>query len=336
MFLYFSFLIWLIGLGILSHVNGTETDFDTDYKSKLCINNGHVLGQWVENSNTKKTFYVCSWDAYDYKNNPLCGDHMYDKDTLFQGSKEFNAQTGGHGAVCDVRDNTRHVISKREQYTWEPMLCYLIPWNATLFCSVLGNRKVFLIGDSRMLQIGASLMSRLRNDLLPQDNCAEQIYSVRSNKFQQNVAQVVEYLKVLQPEIIISNTGAHFANAGHFVTDLAYLSTIRRESNLTQSTWVWATNNPGHVNCSRTSGGPLLSTHYTEVNDPNDEYHWQELPRMDSLAKEQAVTLGMRVIDMSPLYYRQDAHSDCLHFCLPGPLDLFSVLLMNMLYNNEL
>jgi hypothetical protein len=44
-------------------------------------------------------------------------------------------------------------------------------------------------------------------------------------------------------------------------------------------------------------------------------------------------------VDLAPLYLRPDAHpggNDCLHMCVPGPLDLFSILLLAMLRNGDL
>ena len=90
-------------------------------------------------------------------------------------------------------------------------------------------------------------------------------------------------------------------------------------------------------------------------------YHWELHPSFDQMAMQFAADLGMGVIDMSPLYLRPDAHiggttgngyhmllageqrgaapekMDCLHYCLPGPVDLFNVLLLQALveWNDE-
>ncbi|KAJ1388646.1 hypothetical protein B484DRAFT_409570 [Ochromonadaceae sp. CCMP2298] len=96
--------------------------------------------------------------------------------------------------------------------------------------------------------------------------------------------------------------------------------------------------NPPHVNCSQLPNGPL-SDHWQHEHGPGDLYNWYIFPRQDAQAKLEARRLGMRVVDMSPLYYRQDGHADegdCLHYCLPGPTDLFSVLLLNMMYKNDI
>lgn len=247
----------------------------------------------------------------------------------------MNAQVGGRASMCDRRDNTRNTITTREKYIWEPMLCQLIPWDAALFCKTLGARKLFMMGDSRVQQTAGSLMSRLRNDLPPEQNCGEQVYYAHFNTFKPFFSTAIELINATQPDIIVSNTGAHFGRVEAFLEDFTNLEKIKQEVNTgKQTSWAWMTNNPGHVHCSQTSGGPLTYQYFKEQK--NDKYHWLLFPMMDSLAKIEATRLGMKVIDMSPLYYRQDAHSDCLHFCLPGPLDLFSVLMMNMLYNKEL
>ncbi len=59
-----------------------------------------------------------------------------------------------------------------------------------------------------------------------------------------------------------------------------------------------------------------------------------------------AKRMGLNILDMSPLYFRGDAHIgsintvgtskigrkvDCLHMCIPGPVNLFPVLLFNLL-----
>jgi hypothetical protein len=50
--------------------------------------------------------------------------------------------------------------------------------------------------------------------------------------------------------------------------------------------------------------------------------------------------LKQPVLHLEPLYYRADAHpvrdDDCLHYCIPGPLDLAAILLHHMLVIGKL
>ena len=53
-------------------------------------------------------------------------------------------QVGGHACTCQgVR-----------QMRWVPSSCELAEWNATTFCKALGDRKMVMIGDSTMEQVG--------------------------------------------------------------------------------------------------------------------------------------------------------------------------------------
>ena len=115
--------------------------------------------------------------------------------------------------------------------------------------------------------------------------------------------------------------------------------------------------NPGHPGCANNSQ-PLanLSAAIASIEstpsqiDPN--LH-RILPSFDKAVKEilshsksqqlSQLLSPIRYIDMSPLYARVDAHPtsrtrstissghDCLHYCLPGPVDFFAVQLMHLL-----
>ena len=68
-----------------------------------------------------------------------------------------------------------------------------------------------------------------------------------------------------------------------------------------------------------------------------DEFQWRLHPTFDdmSIKWSQDPAHFLPVIDMSPLYLRPDAHpAECLHYCTPGPRDLFATLLMQMLSEN--
>ena len=79
-----------------------------------------------------------------------------------------------------------------------------------------------------------------------------------------------------------------------------------------------------------------------------DPFHWNLFPEFDSISKHHCALLRIPVLDMAPLYLRPDAHPsmnkvlmhkltdyDCLHYCLPGPLDIFAQILLTMLLNQE-
>ena len=122
--------------------------------------------------------------------------------------------------------------------------------------------------------------------------------------------------------------------------------------------FIWKLQNAMHVNCSHfrypISQAELEDLHQlTKVG----EYNWHLYPEYDKMAIDMARDLNpdlVRILDMSPLHLRPDAHpgsmymtgqgskvtdleaSDCGHFCLPGPLDLFSIIMLQWLYLKEI
>jgi len=114
----------------------------------------------------------------------------------------------------------------------------------------------------------------------------------------------------------------------------------------------------GHFMCKSIPKTPLR---YFEPSDNKslDVYSWSMMLPLDTMALDLSkppgtnskqgpnshrnpdlgLGLGLRWLDMSPVFWRSDAHpaaNDCLHFMLPGPMNLFSILVLQMLYNNEI
>ena len=98
---------------------------------------------------------------------------------LHSGNRTFTTCAASRGCSCDnitytteSAANRGSYISTREMYVWRADSCSLLLWNATLFCSLLGNRVVFLTGDSTMEQTANSLMNMITYG---GGNCSEQI-----------------------------------------------------------------------------------------------------------------------------------------------------------------
>jgi len=84
-------------------------------------------------------------------------------------------------------------------------------------------------------------------------------------------------------------------------------------------TVIWATSTPG--GCGK---APLATLH--RGVDRSAFFNWGEFLARDAVAKAFFARQGaqFRVLDLEPLHYRQDAHvaeDDCLHLCIPGPLN---------------
>lgn len=195
------------------------------------------------------------------------------------------------------------------------------------------------MGDSTMQQTASTIMSMITRG---GGTCADQIFLYRNDwvsfeylEWQNMQTVALQY----RPDILVINSGAHMRDMG----DIKYvwkqledqLGVVRRQ--LPDLKVVWKTMNPSHMHCS---GVQEPQHDYVPHRKPpaGDRFHWHLFPFFDGYSVDKALSLGLNVIDMAPLYDRIDAHPshDCLHYCLPGPLDLFAVLLLNMLSNGEL
>lgn len=109
---------------------------------------------------------------------------------------------------------------------------------------------------------------------------------------------------------------------------------------------VWKTQNPGHIGCQNSSY-PLINI--SQYRRDDDEFNWAIHLEFDEYSKRMCALHNISVIDMSPLYLRPDAHPgknmlllnkksshDCLHYCTPGPVDLFGNILLTQFYTKML
>jgi GDSL/SGNH-like Acyl-Esterase family found in Pmr5 and Cas1p len=316
-----------------------------------CTNNSHIEGEWLSyETSIRKTFVCCGGGyagpygqgpPYDFEKVP---GYCIPKNTLpnfyEHGHVEFGAQCGDDCCICDREDNTRFVPNKREKYYWKPKNCRLHDWNATLFCELLGQRTILLMGDSSMQQTASTLMSMI---VAGNGTCGPRVIFARSDhvifgfKGHHNYPGIVD---TVDPNITIVTAGAHIDDTGDIDTILNGIQKhnhFRATKNKTVPSVIWKTQNPGHQNCHA----------YTEPikefkinNSILDKYRWNDMRHFDQYTDKKCPSMGFRVLHVSPLWLRPDAHvrgakDDCLHYCMPGPLNLFSNILLQMLFNKE-
>jgi hypothetical protein len=105
---------------------------------------------------------------------------------------------------------------------------------------------------------------------------------------------------------------------------------------------LWKTVNAAHQNCWEAGSRPLTTP--PTVNAVTDTYAWRLFDAFDEFAYNLSSAFAYDVMDMHALKLRPDAHpgqnamtahgkiKDCLHYCLPGPLNIFSQFMMHYLY----
>lgn len=312
---------------------------DTTHYHRKCRMNAHVVGSWRRYERPSKSYLCCGWGANGLEHQwstDDCGWANRAGEVLHSGHGIYYEQAGGNACSCDLADDKMRSVSDREKWEWVPLSCDLVEWNATLFCELLGNRTILLAGDSTMRQTGQALMSMTRHGTQRGDGCQNQIWNNHDNE----LTSSFEHADNMNVNVMVFSLGAHqWQSRKIFEAALEHaensINMLRAKKGDEAPIFIWKSINPGHVDCVKNGG----LSNYTKVRSEwseDDTYYWYQFPRFDSYAKKWAIRNQVDIIDMSPLQYRQDAHSDCLHFCTPGPLDIFSEIMLTKLYTGEI
>lgn len=89
----------------------------------------------------------------------------------------------------------------------------------------------------------------------------------------------------------------------------------------------------------------ITSYHPSHSHNHNHDHTVMKSQESNTRIDVSASHVRVYILDMFPLYYRPDSHPgrnswqqvDCLHYCLPGALNIFSTLLLNLLsYDNTI
>jgi GDSL/SGNH-like Acyl-Esterase family found in Pmr5 and Cas1p len=320
-----------------------------------CRGTEYTDGHWEYRPPAKKSFYCCGSDYPAHRDAPYIGygadfgickndsdwreHHFY----WYRGSDVDISHVGGGGCFCDAA-NGRTEISEREKYVWVPSNCSLTAWDAKRFCSLLGSRTILMVGDSTMQQVAATLTGMI---FTGKGGCNSQIFFGKSYILSQSpqeqkslVRYMTENMPAL-PDICIYNVGVHINDAGDMYDILENVRLQLAETIAPKKhniSYVWKTVNPAHFSCAGKAQPFRNYSDFHMIDAALDKYHWNLCQKYDEIGRAFQVPLNFSIIDMTPLYLRPDAHPgewDCLHYCVPGPLDLFSVLLLNMLTTNE-
>ncbi|GJP35596.1 hypothetical protein CLOM_g20094 [Closterium sp. NIES-68] len=135
-------------------------------------------------------------------------------------------------------------------------------------------------------------------------------------------------------DIFVMNRGAHYAEDDVFIPELRETMLALR-THFPNALIIYRNTPPGHVNC----------TQYWEPiprrQSPEElPYNWGDFKRQNEMAREIVEAAGAVYLDVDAMTsLRPDGHLgknrrykvDCLHYCLPGPIDLWTRMLYNVL-----
>jgi hypothetical protein len=241
----------------------------------------------------------------------------------YQGRIDFLAHTDKRWCKC-----TEHF---HDEYTWVDD--NLPIFNATLTCHKLNARRVLMIGDSTMHQSAATLM----NALFPA-GCQTQFTAMygdtlvgvpmggRNRGINWVDSVKWHFTNTTEYGIVILTAGAHVNNRSNYEIVMNYVIEGSKEIKQIYPNIqiVWKTQQP--AGCTQNISSTIFSG-----NDYNHNLFYER----DMYALSVLPQHGIHIIDMRMLYYRSDAHrsfaNDCLHFCMPGPLDVIAPLFSQLL-----
>lgn len=313
----------------------------------LCMNGLHTHGRWVYNASTSlvKSFVCCGYDRdEDFKwNNATCLPRgAQNVDYMFGYAAPMLSLAGGHSCFCDG-ELGRQKVHKRERYEWVPDHCELVRFDGKHFCSLLGKEKVVFIGDSTLQQQAVNLMNHITGT---GGTCAPQIglFKTYNPVVPSYGTDWADMMRESKARIVIMGHGPHFNSVREYVSmwelmvkhyESHHVSDYIKAHNVTV---LVRTINYGHPHCN--ANASVLNDPVSIVpHSADDVYSWRLFPVFDDIARRYAVKLGFQMIDVSPLRLRPDAHPagrDCLHYCLPGPLNLFDEILTTMIASGEI
>jgi len=300
----------------------------------LCKGREYVDGSWkLLKEPQPKTFKCCSWDegpGYWRHDTQKCMGASRRVNTGPAGSKFISI--GGHGCMCDAHLDQ---VSEREMHAWTPTKCSLPAFNANSFCDALGRGKIHIFGDSTMQQASATLMNMLIGGHREEkQHCAPKIqftlsdYLVADPEKSNERGESVDFsAEKYNADIYIVGLGAWIHSSDHYEGTINKVAKMieKRQSEPNPPVFVWKT----------ISGAGCGHINKMSVDNHDPSYTYDLFPKYDAMAREKLTPLGVKFVDLSPLYLRGDAHpnnhGDCLHFCAPGPVDIFPRLLHHVL-----
>ena len=198
--------------------------------------------------------------------------------------------------------------------------CSLRRWSAKSFCRTLGARKLLFLGDSVMQQLAAVAMNAVAWD---DGICAHQLVFGASDTLinarmgaSNRGEHWLRWVDAVAPDVVVLGATAHVYGDGNFSRVLEEVARDARAAS--------AHGDMGDVDARRLRQGAA-----GDAAPRRRPVGLLQLGRVSGARRRRQGLFArqgaqFRVLDLEPLHYRQDAHvaeDDCLHLCIPGPLN---------------
>lgn len=257
--------------------------------------------------------------------------------------------------TCGNSQSSCSQVRDFEKFEWRPSSCRIDRFEAGRFCSMLGHRRLVIVGDSTASQAAASLMNMIIAGSADGRGCASNISNRltdcmtsgvckdrgadaewRAQKFLGHASAVFSdaIMSATESDILVLSAGPHIHTYDDYqqLLDHVALRIKQKREQKNAPMYLWKTVSGagcGTVGTTNLHSGLAL------------EYGWNNFPKYDDMAGSIMSSIGVPVVNVSMLHQRGDAHPgrfneqnpkrDCLHFCIPGPLDDWPKILSHVL-----
>lgn len=148
--------------------------------------------------------------------------------------------------------------------------------------------------------------------------------------------------EVADADLLLLNRGAHWRPIENYVNGVR--STLRHlRERFPQKLLVYRSTPPGHAFCWHFKKPLQKPQNYDRLGRPYKfPFMWHTFAKQNREARAIAEDVGAIFLDVEPMSrLRADSHPgrkpevkqiDCLHWCIPGPLDTWARLLYNIIF----
>ena len=264
---------------------------------------------------------------------------------------------------CEYRLGSAAFYSSLKWFWVPSKTCdYTIP-DRLSFCSVLNRRNILIVGDSLNFQFaetinyfvgdgqtvdqwstkpvsicsGEASLLFIRNDHLTlQEKDVDPKKTWHHDKKNNLILNPWIHYLIDSPgkfPVVILNRGAHYVESDILLNDLKKLEILFKNETIREKTlFLYRNTVSGHGECNK-----YLSPGISSVTEDDVRNNWVKFAAQNALVKSYLDSLSVVTIDANATsYYRPDSHvagrhEDCLHYCMPGPVDTWVIFLFNIL-----
>ena len=327
---------------ILPHESGllvVKSSFPPPRTPACNFTSGDYLdGRWTQTAAARAASHppCCGWDG-DIPVSPPCVRRGSSTPGRFENA-------GGHACKCGAKR-----LAQMQAFEWVPRACELAAWDARVFCSALGSRRVLFVGDSTILQLWAAVKNYI---VLGNGGCAARlIYDQGDTLIGRNFGKMNRgrHWEVSaaehSPDFVLLSAGSHITNESSFRTVLtsvrdSFVNTHNANTSASprrrQLRLIWSTHTGANCGDAPLDRLPSQLEGYWEAQrSTRSTYQHSEFEGWDGLAR--AAWAGVPnafVLDLQPLWLRPDSKvgdGDCIHSCLPGVMLIAARLLQQLL-----